>query len=320
MDILQKNVFYLGLAALLGVYLVVYFVLIAPMQGTIKKETAKLNKSLSQTGEYLSKKNLANDEVVKYHEERKNLLNESLQKVMAFHAERDKELEKWFPDIEDKLQKAQSKVPELDFFQAVYSRERQELINKYSDPKYPLRIQKRSDFTSIDLNTQERAQEVQDVLPLVIPTKIVTESDMKRVQKQFWLLQGMLGILEQGKMKAMNNYKFQKPREERLGEGNEEVSFTIHTVEISGTIEYAVVPALVNELLNNKKKLMVQIGRISIQRDKTYRAPTHTIEVMQGETEKDAMERWRQKQGKEEIPTVNITIVCGILDYDEKKQ
>lgn len=308
---LQKNGFYVGLLAVLGVYIMGYLIFIAPMQKAITRETRNLQGVVGKMQEYNSKPSLPNEAVVRYHEQQKQLLSETLQKVVEFYSKRDQAIEKWFSDIEEKVQKG--KVPELDFFQAVYSRQRQELLNKYADAKAALRIAKRSGF-ALDLTPQERAQEIQDILQLVPPNKIVTESDMKRLQKQFCLMQGILETFETGKLKQLSNFRFLKSKE------LDEASFVVHTLEFTGAMDYSDIPALTQELLNNKRDFMIELSAINIQRDRQYRPQEHTIELKLGESEQEGLERWKKENaGKENLPLVYVHFICRILDYEEKK-
>jgi hypothetical protein len=314
MDMLQKHGFYVGLLAVLGVYIVAYLVLIAPMQKTITRETNNLKSLVGKMQGYADKPSLPNEAVVRYHEEQKQRINETLQKVLDFYSKRDQAIEKWFPEIDEKLPKGSVKVPELDFFQAVYAKHRQELLNKYADNKCPLRIAKRSGFAAFELSQQERAQEIQDILQLMLPNKIVTESDMKKLQKQFTLMQGLLEILEAGKLKNLTIFRFSKSREA------EEISFVIHNVEVTGAMEYSDIPTLTQEILNNKKEFMVEIASLNIQRDRQYRPKETKIYLKLGESEAEGLERWKKENaGKEDTPLVFVHFICRILDYEEKK-
>jgi hypothetical protein len=316
MDILQKHSFYVGLGAVLGVYFLIYVILIAPMSKTITRESGKLSGMLNKMKEYSGKPSLPNEEVVNYHEQQKSLLNENLQKVLSFYSKRDEGLEKWFPEIAGKLQKNSTTVPELDFFQAVYQSERQALINKYADPKCPFVIAKRVDI--VDPSPQGRMQEVQDILPLKTPSKIVTESDMKTAQKEFWLLQGILEILEQSKLKVLTNLRFVREYE---APGVTGATFIVHAVEFSGAIDYPDVSFFVHELLNNKKNFMVELGGVSIQRDRQHRPKVTKIVLLLGESEKDGLERWKQQnQGKQTFPPVFINMGLRILDYQQPEK
>lgn len=318
MDIdIQKNGFYLALGGVLVVYIISYLLFISPEQQKIKKQSNTLSSKNKQIQEYLNKQsNLPNDKIIEYHKQQRTLLEKNLAESLEFFKEKDKELEKWFDVINETLEKTGNKLPELDYFQVVYAREKNNLINHYLSKTEGLKISKakKDDFASdLELDPKNKGKEIEAILPFVSPREIVTNSHMKRVQKQFWLIQNFLKFLELGKMKSLTKYKFVNQWQDSVDE-----NFVARTIEVSGNIEYGDIPFLVEAVLNNKD-FLTEITYLGVKRDTAYKPGAILVDVKWGQTEEQALKEYTDKNpDKGNLPLVEVTLRCDVLDYQGK--
>ncbi len=318
MDIdIQKNGFYLALGGILVVYIIAYLAVVSPEKEKIKKQSNTLSGKNRQIQEYLGKQNnIPNDKIIEYYKQQRTLLEKNLADALEFFKEKDKELEKWFDVIHESLEKSGNKLPELDYFQVVYARERNNLINSYLNKTEGLKISKskKDDFaTDAEFDPKNKGKEIEAILPFVSPREIVTNSHMRRVQKQFWLIQNFLKFAELGKMKTLNKYKFVNQWQDGIEE-----NFVTRTVEIGGNIEYGDIPFLVQSILNNKD-FLTEITYLSVKRDTSYKPGAILVDVKWGQTEEQALKEYNDKNpDKGNLPLVEVTLRCDVLDYQGK--
>lgn len=311
MEILEKYKFYLILGGVLVGYLLIYMVFVTPISKNITKDLIKLESKKTAVkvfcDKYRQEKRLPTQELVQFHEEHKRKLNETLQSVLAFFSKRDKDIEKWFPEIEKAANNTSG--PELSVFLEIYDQRRQELINKFVKQDAPFIIGRVLDDDSFE-DTRKKFFAIQDILRLPAPRDIVTETEMKLVQKQYWILVAFLEILERGKLKVLSTYKFTRGEDKSS-------QFNVHTLELVGKIDYEDVPFLLQEIFNNPK-LMLEVTAVNVQRDKEYRPPTYVLPIPPGKDEKQVLEEWKKSnKGKDSFPPIFIKLGCRLLDYRE---
>jgi len=315
MDI-QKHGFYIALGGVIAIYIIAYLVFVHPASEKIQKQSRNLTAKNNQIQEYLGKKsNLPNDKIIEYHKQQRSLLEKNLTEVLSFFKEKDKELEKWFDVINEDLEKKGNKLPELDYFQVVYAREKNNLINFYLGKTEGLKIgkAKKDDFVSEDFDPKSKVKEIETILPFVSPREIVTNSNMKKVQKQFWLIQKFLEFAELGKMKVLSKYRFVNQWQDSVEE-----DFITRTVEIVGNIEYGDIPLLIQAILDNKA-FLIDVSYLSVKRDIGYKPESIVVDVKWGQTEDQALKEYATKNpDKGNLPLVEVTLRCDILDYQSK--
>lgn len=315
MDI-QKHGFYIGLGAVLLLYLGAYFIAVTPYNKKIKRSTRKLRKTRSSIKKYLKQKDsLPNDRVIGAHQKRKDELIRARKKALKFFEDKDKNIERWFDSIKKELN-GPDDVPKLDFFQVVYDKETQRVIEKYADRTSDelMKIGARDDsFEAIVQTPKEKQNIVRGILPFVSSQDILTESKMREVQKQFWVIEGFLDVLEKGKLKNLKAFKFTSRW------GNEQTKkFNKYAIEIVGDIEYQNIALLVNNILTNPH-FMTDIEKINVSRDNTYKPKQITVPVKWGQTEKEALKQFmKDNKSKAKLPLVKISTKFYIYDYNPK--
>jgi hypothetical protein len=320
---LQKYQYYLGLGGVLVLYLLLYFFFVRPYGADVKKNLGGLTAQKKTIDEYNKRKDkLPNDRVIKYHQEQKEKLDKTIQDAYDFYKKKDEEyLERWFKKIEEDLSKTGKKLPELYVFQPAYENEKKRLVKEYSDKKEGLRVEKETKKgktgDEFPETTKSKISEIEEILPFVTAKEdIVTNPQMKTVQKQFWVIEYFLKILEKGKMRTLARYKFLNDWQE----GPEKKLFDRRSIELYGQVNYEDIPGLIREILHNPY-LMTQITKMSVERDRVYKPETIPITIPWGpekveEREKKATEEYFKKNPeKGRLPGVWITIQCDILDY-----
>lgn len=315
MDI-QKHGFYVALGGVIAIYIIAYLLFVRPDSIKIYKQSRILKGKNGQIQQYLGRQsNLPNDKIIEYHKEQRSLLEKNLTEALNFFKEKDKELEKWFKLINEDLEKKGNKLPELDYFQVVYAREKNDLINDYLSKTEGLKIgkPKKDDFTSEDFDPKSKVKEIENVLPFVSPREIVTNSNMKKVQKQFWLIQRFLEFCELGKMKILSKYKFLEQWQDSIEE-----DFITRKIEITGNMEYGDIPFLIQAILDNKF-FLIDITYLGIKRDIDYKPESIVVDVKWGQTEEQAKKEYTTKNpDKGTLPLVEVTLRCDVLDYQSK--
>lgn len=313
---IHKHGFYLALGGIVLVYIFVYLAFINPAGKAIEKQSRILNGKKNQVQEYLNKKEgLPKEKVIQYHKQQKEKLEASLQEALNFFKEKDQAIEKWFDDIQKSLDKSGSKIPELDYFHAVYAREKARLVQSYATKTQGLKIIKNKKDElggDLDLDLKNKEKEVESILPLSTNREIVSNAQIKKAQKQFWLIQNFLDILEKGKLKTLTKYQFTNAGQEA---GDE--LFVTRSIEIVGQMNYEDISLLLQTILNNPDFLVTGITYLSIKRDTTYKPEPILIDVKWGQTEEVANEEYMKKK-PEKLPFVEITLRWDVLDYQNK--
>lgn len=293
------------------------------MEKQIRIARGRLSSTTTEVSKYARaaiSKELPNAELVTYHRRRKDGLSKELSNIHAFLAQKDKHIEKWFPKAEEEIANSNRKVPDLEFFQAVYEQEKQVLINNYKGREVTqFRISKTWDPRNIiDDNPESKVQEIENILPLRDPTSIVTEEQCRQIQKQFWLMKGMLDILEAGKMQTLSKFRFLRTNQRRKN------VFTVHPIEIEGTIDYEHIPGLIQKILNSEY-FMTQVTDIIVKKDRDYIPENIVINVPWNENstelereQKAKSEYFEKNKGISTSPPVFLSLGCEVLDYENK--
>ena len=323
MDI-QKYKFYIGLGIALLVYVGIYAVMVRPYAKKIRVRSSSLKNKSNDIGKYLKmKQSLANDRMIEYHNKQKQLLQQNIEKAYAFFKEKDQFIERWFPKIEADLKNSGRKLPELYVFQPAYDKQKQQLIEKYSaGGSGKLKItrktwsgEKKDDFIPGPggFGAPSETNEVEEILPLASAKEIVTNPQMKKVQKQYWLIEKFLEIFEEGKMKTLSGYKFSN---DSWQESPEKHAFVKRTIAITGTVDYENVSLLLQQVLSNKY-FITEITAVNIDRIEKYKPIPIEVFVPWGKTKEQALEEFKKKNPSQgSLPAVKISFTCNVLDYE----
>ena len=323
MDI-QKYKFYVGLGIALLIYVGIYTVMVRPYSKKIRIKFNSLRNKKNDINNYLNMKaSLANDQMIEYHNQQKELLQGNIKKSYAFFNERDLFIERWFPKIEDDLKNSGRKLPELYVFQPAYNKQKQKLIEKYSAggsgkmkiTRKAWSSEKKEDFIPGPggFGVQSETNEVEEILPLASAKDVVTNPQMKKVQKQFWLIEKFLEILEEGKMRTLSSYKFSNDSWQETPEKN---TFIKRSLSLTGTVDYENIPLLLQQILSNKY-FMTEITAVNVDRIGNYKPIPIEVFVPWGKNKEQALQEFKKKnptQGR--LPAVTIALQCDVLDYE----
>lgn len=317
---IRKHAFYLALAGVLVLYIVIYFVL-APDSVKMTKTLRAMKDSHNEISRRLEKKqDLPNDELIAYHRERGDQLRSLLETVRTELKKKDYELEQWFEDIAKDLGPEQ--YPAGERFRAVYARERNKLVEYYAGKNEGMRVGKPlrewgfgvTDESKID--PKSRMRDIEKILPLKYQElkDVTMDLQMKRTQKDFWLIQKLLKVFDSGKLRRLSKYSFVNE-----WPNNSEDVFFRRDIEISGQIEFGDISNLLEEVLNNPY-FMTEIKKVSIKRDGSYRPEPIVIGVNWDQSNEDALKKYfRSNPSKARLPHVEISIEFSILDYQDQK-
>ncbi len=323
MDIdIRKHGFYLILLGVALLYVVLY-ILLVPDSKQMKKQTSTLQTRQEGITKYLSDKSkIPNPDIIEYHKQQSEKLEGILRSVRDDFIKKDNELEQWFEDIARDLQKQGKKYPVYDHFQAVYSREKNKMLEWYankSDGMKIMRPTREMPFGTLEdtIDPKAKMREIEQILPLTPQQEIkniVTDLLMKKAQKQFWLIQKMVKVLEDGKLKKLYRYRWLNQQ----WVDNTEEMFVRRGIEIAGQIDYGDLSFLMEEMLNNPYFLL-EITKVSIRRDTTYRPETLSIDLKWKQTQEEGLEEYfRRNPSKSRMPPLDIVIQFNILDYQSK--
>ncbi len=321
---IRKHGFYLILAAVLLLYVAIYF-LLSPDARTILKNFNNMSESKIAIQERLDNApNLPNSFIIDYHKKQGDTLRKMIEEIRKTLQKRDSELEQWFKDIPENSLNPETKSPFKEKFFAVYSTERNKLIEYYASRTEGMKIArpvKEMSLTSLDessaaIDIKNRMRDIERILPLKYNElrEVVLPDQMKNAQKDFWLIKNLLEVFEDGKLKRIYQYNF---KNEWPAVINPNEIFFRRLIEITGQIEYGDLNFLLEEVLNNKY-VVTEIRKISIKRDNSYRPETISLEVPWKKTPEEVLkEYFRNNPSKSRLPLVEITLEFFVLDYQD---
>jgi len=309
---IRKHGFYLGLAGALVLYIILYIVLI-PNKKAYQLPFNKLSGQNQEVSDLLAQKNLPSDELIQYHQDLQIKLQNHIQAVNNTFKKKDEHLEQWFDEIAQNMKVQNLSEPKLDDFQTMYSYKRNRLVETYASKTEGLLLTKASGLTFDDPKT--RKNNIQnEILPPELNNNPLSNQDLiKRAQKQFWMVEKMLLVIEKGKMKKLNSYRFIGNWEDT----NARTFFIRRKIELVGQMEYGDISYFLQEVLNNQY-FLTEITKLSIRRDNTYRPDVIKLDVRYDQTDEKVLEEYMRKNvSKGKFPLVEITVHIDIFDYQD---
>lgn len=309
---IRKHGFYLGLAGALVLYIILYIVLI-PNKKAYQLPFNKLSGQNQEVTDLLAQKNLPSDELIQYHQDLQIKLQNHIQAVNNTFKQKDEYLEQWFDEIAQNMKIQNLSEPKLDDFQTMYSYKRNRLIETYAAKTEGLLLSKASGLTFDDPKT--RKNNIQnEILPPELNNNPLSNQDLiKRAQKQFWMIEKMLLVIEKGKMKKLNSYRFIGNWEDT----NARTFFIRRKIELVGQMEYGDISYFLQEVLNNQY-FLTEITKVSIRRDNTYRPDVIKLDVRYDQTDEKVLEEYMRKNvSKGKFPLVEVTVHVDIFDYQD---
>lgn len=309
MEQLKNNQFAVAIAAIIFVYVILYMFVVSPIytdgQRGIEILKRKLGKDKRHLDEYANPRAIIpSEELIKYHTQKKEELIAAKKKIYDIFISKSQSLKKSFKEVKEKEE--QDGNVSLSYFQLVYEKEVSNIVKKYANESGGLKIGESKEDDFFD-GVSSKEKQVREILRFDDSRSIVSTTTQAEAQKKFWIIQNILGIMEESKVKSLKQLLVRK------NDSPSYPGFEEYNIEMTIDVDFKNMPSIIQRILQSED-MLTEISFVNMSRNESYTPEDITVFVKIGQTEQQAQDEELKKKGISSIP-VSVRIGCKVLNY-----